>query len=188
MKLSDSYKRGKGVFWRVNCGISLEIHPPHTQLAYPLLFVHVVILECFVLSCACLSNNSKWCLPSCWSLLLLLRYFLLNITPCIAAQIGGRIFRRKSPFATTSFKKGGGCIFESGLIFRLIFGRLRYAHSSNNCLCIWVGWGEPSNQIQIIIHQCHIPALSHTHTVSMVTSNYSAKYDSSLRARENNTV
>ena len=130
MKLSDSYKRGKGVFWRVNCGISLEIHPPHTQLAYPLLFAHVVILECFVLSCACLSNNSKWCLPSCWSLLLLLRYFLLNITPCIAAQIGGRIFGRKSPFATTSFKKGGGCIFESGLIFGLIFGRLRYAHSS----------------------------------------------------------
>ena len=130
MKLSDSYKRRKGVFWRVNCGISLEIHPPHTQLAYPLLFAHVVILECFVLSCACLSNNSKWRLPSCWSLLLLLRYFLLNITPCIAAQIGGRIFGRKSPFATTSFKKGGGCIFESGLIFGLTFGRLRCAHSS----------------------------------------------------------
>ena len=36
--------------------------------------------------------------------------------------MGGRTFERKAPFATTSFKKGGGCIFEGGLIF----GRLRY--------------------------------------------------------------
>ena len=36
--------------------------------------------------------------------------------------MGGRTFERKAPFATTSFKKGGGRIFEGGLIF----GRLRY--------------------------------------------------------------
>ena len=32
------------------------------------------------------------------------------------AQIGGRTFERKAPFATTSFKKGCGLIFEGGPI------------------------------------------------------------------------
>ena len=47
--------------------------------------------------------------------------FLLNITACTAAQLSGHTFERRAPFATTSFKKGGGSIFEGGLIF----GRLQ---------------------------------------------------------------
>ena len=50
---------------------------------------------------------------------LLLRCFLLNITACSAAQLGGRTFERRAPFATSSFKKGGGHIF----------GRLWYVSS-----------------------------------------------------------
>ena len=45
--------------------------------------------------------------------------FLLNITACTtactaactAASIGGHTFEREAPFATTSFKKGGGAYF-----------------------------------------------------------------------------
>ena len=40
------------------------------------------------------------------------------ITACTAAYIG---FERKAPFATISFKKEGGLIFEGGPIF----GRLK---------------------------------------------------------------
>ena len=78
-----------------------------------------------LLSCACLCNNSKWCLLSFVSpsscTVLLLCCFLLNITACTAAQSGGCTFERRAPFATTVFKKGCGQIFEGGLIF----GRLR---------------------------------------------------------------
>ena len=39
--------------------------------------------------------------------------------------MGGYTFGRKALFATTSLKKGGGRIFEGGLIF----GRLQYSQS-----------------------------------------------------------
>ena len=39
---------------------------------------------------------------------------LANITTCTAAQLGGRTFERKAPFATTSFKKGRWAYFEGG--------------------------------------------------------------------------
>ena len=68
--------------------------------------MHAVILLCL---CSCLCNNSKWCLPSFVSpsscTVLLLCCFLLNITACTAAQLGGCTFERRAPFATTSFKK-----------------------------------------------------------------------------------
>ena len=46
--------------------------------------------------------------------------------------MGGRTFEIKAPFATTSFKKGGGGgrIFEGGLIF----GRLRYSYNQRETL------------------------------------------------------
>ena len=74
-----------------------------------------------LLSCAWLRNNSKWCPPSFVSpsfcTVLLLQCFLLNITACTVAQIGGRTFERKALFATTSFKKGVGLISKGGRIF-----------------------------------------------------------------------
>ena len=64
-----------------------------------------------LLSYTCLRNNIKWCLPSfvCpLTSLVLLAY----ITACNTAYIGGHTFERKAPFAITSFKRGGGLIFE----------------------------------------------------------------------------
>ena len=54
---------------------------------------------------------------------LLYRCFLLNITACTAAHMGGRTFEREEhPLQQLHSKKGSGHIFESGLIF----GRLWY--------------------------------------------------------------
>ena len=53
-----------------------------------------------LLSCACLCNNSKWCLPSFFSPLytmLLLQCFLLNITAC-GINKWGVLLREKHPF------------------------------------------------------------------------------------------
>ena len=44
-----------------------------------------------------------------FAFMLLLRYCGIN---------GGRTFKRKAPFATTSFIKWGGRIFEGGLILQ----------------------------------------------------------------------
>ena len=92
-----------------------KIRPPHT------VSLALVIWACSdsampLLSCACLCNNSKWCLPSFVSpsscTVLFLHCFLLNITVCTAAQLSGRTFERRAPFATTSFKKGGWVYFR----------------------------------------------------------------------------
>ena len=62
-----------------------------------------------LLSCTCLRNSSNGaCLPSCC--------FLLNITACTAAKMGGRTFESKVPFATTSFQKGGWAYFQLTLM------------------------------------------------------------------------
>ena len=52
--------------------------------------------------------------------LVLLWCFLLNITACTAAQLGGRTLERRAPFATTSFKKGGWAYFQGWAYFREI--------------------------------------------------------------------
>ena len=114
-------KRGGGCIFE-SCDISLENMPMQSHTVSPAL----VICTCSdfampLLSCACLRNNSKSCLPSfvssfpCTALLLLC--FLLNITACTVARMGGCTFERKAPFATILLKKGGGRIFECGLIF-----------------------------------------------------------------------
>ena len=78
-----------------------------------------VILQCLFLSCTCLCNNNKWCLPSFVSpspcTVLLLQYFLLNKTACIYINRWSYFWA----FATTSFKKRGGFIFEDGPIFEI---------------------------------------------------------------------
>ena len=79
------------------------------------------------LSCACLCNNTKWCLPSFVSPSSCIVLLLCCTTACTGAQIGGHTVERKVYFATTSFKKGGGVTFESGPIF----SRLRYM-----CVCV----------------------------------------------------
>ena len=95
-----------------SCDISLENTPtPHT-----------VLFVCSDSAMPYAITTNKWYLPSFVSpsscnVLLLLRCFLLNITACTTAQVGGCTFERKAPFATTSFNKGGGCIFEGGPIF-----------------------------------------------------------------------
>ena len=77
---------GGGIF--ESCDISLKNTPtsPHMQLVWPFFFYCACCDPAMpLLSCTCLRNNSNGaCLPSC----------------C-----------RKAPFATTSFKKGGGLIF-----------------------------------------------------------------------------
>ena len=119
-KLKWLLKEGVGVFSRVVIFLS-KIRSPHT------VSLALVIWTCSdfampLLSCACLRNNSKSCLPSfvssfpCTALRLLC--FLLNITACTVVRMGGRTFERKAPFATILLKKGGGHIFECGLIFR----------------------------------------------------------------------
>ena len=127
MPMSDELKwllkEGVGVFSRVLIFL-LKIRPLHTQSSL------CVICTCSdfampLLSCACLCNNSKSCLPSfvssfpCTALLLLC--FLLNITACTVAKMGGRTFERKAPIATILLKKWGGRIFECGLIFRRLW-------------------------------------------------------------------
>ena len=44
-------------------------------------------------------------------------FFLLAMTACTTAKMGGRTFGRKAPFATILFKKLGGLVFDSGPIF-----------------------------------------------------------------------
>ena len=137
MNLRGSSKRGVGIFSRVVI-FFLKIRPPHTQLLWLYLCAHAVILQCLIchgLAYAITANGA--CLhllsPSSCNVPLL-QCFLLNITPCTTAQVGGRTFERKAPFATTSFKKGGGGvgghIFEGGPIFE----RLRYYLSPGNQL------------------------------------------------------
>ena len=119
-------KRGGWVYFRELLYFSRK----YAHLTHSLALVICVCSDSAMplLSCTCLCNNSKWCLavPSFVSpsscTVLLLRCFLLNITACTAAQLDGRTFERRAPFATTSSKKGSGRIFEGGLIF----GRLRF--------------------------------------------------------------
>ena len=63
-----------------------------------------------------LYNSNKQCLPSFVSppscTVLFLWCFLLSITACTVAKIGGHTFKRKAPFATTLFKKGGVGLFS----------------------------------------------------------------------------
>ena len=111
-------KRGGGRIFE-SCDISLE-----NTLTSHAVSLALVIWTCSdsampLLSCACLRNNSKSCLPSfvssfpCTALLLLC--FLLNITACTVAKMGGRTFERKVPFATTLLKKGVGVFLSVGL-------------------------------------------------------------------------
>ena len=61
-----------------------------------------------LLSCTSLS---KWCLPSLvppFAQCCFLGASCSNIAACTVAYIGGCTFKRKAPFAKTSFKKGGG--------------------------------------------------------------------------------
>ena len=120
-ELKELLKEGGGDIFE-SCDISLENMPTSHAVS-----VALVIYTCSdsampLLSCAYLCNNSKLCLPSFVSpsscTVLLLGCFLLNITACTAAQLGGHTFERRAPFAATSLKKGVGRIFKGGLIFR----------------------------------------------------------------------
>ena len=95
MNLKWYLKEGVGIFSRVVIFLS-TIRPPHT------VSLALVICTCSdsvmpLLLCACLCNNSKWCLPSFVSpsscTVLLLHCFLLNIRASNAAQLGGHTFK-----------------------------------------------------------------------------------------------
>ena len=73
--------------------------------------------------------------------------FLLNITACTtactAASMGGHTFEREAPFATTSFKKGAGLIFEGmGL-----FSRVKVNVEINSHFCPYLSYWESSYTI-----------------------------------------
>ena len=90
-----------------SCDISLENTPTLHAVSLALDICACSDSAMPLLSCACLCNNSKWCLPSFVSpsscTVLLLGCFLLNITACsTAAQLGGYTFERRAPFAATS--------------------------------------------------------------------------------------
>ena len=108
MNLRSSSKRGGHIF--KSCDISFENTPTSHPVSLALLMYAYSGSAMPLLSYTCLRNNSKWCLPSCpLASLVLLAY----ITACNTAYIGGHTFERKAPFATTSFKREGGLIFET---------------------------------------------------------------------------
>ena len=94
-----------------SCDISFENTPTSHPVSLALLTYAYSCSAMPLLSYTCLRNNSKWCLPSfvCpLASLVLLAY----ITACNTAYIGGHTFKRKAPFATTSFKRGGVGLFS----------------------------------------------------------------------------
>ena len=114
INLSGSSKRGVGIFSRVVMFL-LNIYPPQMQLVkfYMYLCLHAVILQClfcYALAYAITANGA--CLHLLVPPLAIYRLFVASCITACTAQIGGRTFERKAPFATTSFKNGGGLIFK----------------------------------------------------------------------------
>ena len=89
--------------------------PPHTQFVQPCRCTHAVILQCFSSpTCTeaangpafiCYPTTSQYSVPC------------LNMSCSISS---GHTFKRKAPFAITSFIKGGGVIFDGGPIFAFL--------------------------------------------------------------------
>ena len=144
-------KEGVGVFSRVVIFLS-KIRPPHTQLVYSPCYLCMqwfcYASFCHALAYATTANGV--CLhllvPGSSCTVLLLHCFLLNITACTAAQLGGCTFERRAPFATTSFKKGGRAYFRGWAYFQEIinthndWGEPERAHTSRTalqkCVCM----------------------------------------------------
>ena len=118
-------KEGGGCIFE-SCDISLENTPTSHAVSLVLVICTCSDSALPLLSCACFTDNSKWCLPSFVSpsscTVLLLRCFLLNILHALLHKWVGVLSRVKHPLQQLHSKKGGGRIFEGGLIF----GRLRY--------------------------------------------------------------
>ena len=92
-----------------------------------------------LLSCACLCNNSKLCLPSFVSpsscIVVLLQCFYCTVH-VLLHKWRGVLSREKHPLQQHHSKKEGGRIFEGGLIF----GRLRYIinYTSSLLTCLYL--------------------------------------------------
>ena len=111
MNYSGSSKKRVGVIFQVSTS--------RMQLVYPT-DVQVMILEC--LSCHAANGLClNLLVPPLPQYITLLWCFLLNITACTTAEIGGHTLKRKTPFAMTLFKKGCRLISKD----RLILGSLR---------------------------------------------------------------
>ena len=114
-KLKWLLKQGGGHILE-SCDISLKITPtlPSTQsnpiyVCMQLFFNAPFFIYVIAANSVCLHLLVPPLVQCC--------FFLLNITACTVAKIGGHTIKRTAPFATTLFKKGGWAYFRGWAYF-----------------------------------------------------------------------